>query len=61
MINEENGNSYEPEDIPSTETRSKLETTKLPEVSPELRYKPRTPIATVKLQTERPLKRSSNP
>jgi hypothetical protein len=35
MNNEEKNNSLEPEDIPSTDTGSKLETTKLPEVGPE--------------------------
>jgi DMSO/TMAO reductase YedYZ molybdopterin-dependent catalytic subunit len=35
MNNEERGNSLEPEDIPSTDTGSKLETTKLPEARPE--------------------------
>jgi hypothetical protein len=35
MNNEEKGNSLEPEDIPSTDTRSTLETTKLPGPGPE--------------------------
>jgi DMSO/TMAO reductase YedYZ molybdopterin-dependent catalytic subunit len=35
MKNEEKGTSLEPEDIPSTGTESKLETTKLSEVGPE--------------------------
>ena len=34
MNNEEKGNSLEPEDIPSTDAGSKLETTKLPEAGP---------------------------
>jgi DMSO/TMAO reductase YedYZ molybdopterin-dependent catalytic subunit len=45
MNNEEKGNSLEPEDIPSTDTGSKLEATKLPEDGPE-DTDPATPIAT---------------
>jgi DMSO/TMAO reductase YedYZ molybdopterin-dependent catalytic subunit len=44
MNNEEKGNSLEPEDIPSTGTGSKLETTKLPEAGPE-DTNPAPPIA----------------
>jgi DMSO/TMAO reductase YedYZ molybdopterin-dependent catalytic subunit len=45
MNNEEKGNSLEPEDISSTGTGSKLETTKLPEAGPE-DANPAAPIAT---------------
>jgi DMSO/TMAO reductase YedYZ molybdopterin-dependent catalytic subunit len=45
MNNEEQGNSLEPEDTPSVETGSKLETTKLPETGPE-DANPADPIAT---------------
>ena len=47
MINEENGNSIGPEDSPSTETGSELETTNLPAASPE-DTNPAAPIATEK-------------
>ena len=50
MNNEEKGNSVEPEDIPSTGTESKEETTKLPEACPE-DTNPTTPIATETLQS----------
>ena len=45
MINEEKDNSIGSQDIPSAETGSKLETTKLPEASPE-DANPAAPIAT---------------
>jgi hypothetical protein len=45
MNNDEKGNSLEPEDIPSTGTGSKLETTKLPAAGPE-DTNPAAPIAT---------------
>jgi DMSO/TMAO reductase YedYZ molybdopterin-dependent catalytic subunit len=45
MNNKEKGNSLEPEDIPSTGTESKLETTKLPEANPE-DTSPAAPITT---------------
>jgi DMSO/TMAO reductase YedYZ molybdopterin-dependent catalytic subunit len=44
MSNEEKANSLEPEDIPSTDTGSKLETTKLPEAGPE-DTNPAAPVA----------------
>jgi DMSO/TMAO reductase YedYZ molybdopterin-dependent catalytic subunit len=44
MNNEEKGNSVEPEDIPSTDPESKLDTTKLPEPGPE-GTNPTAPIA----------------
>jgi DMSO/TMAO reductase YedYZ molybdopterin-dependent catalytic subunit len=50
LNNEEKGNSVEPEDIPSTGTESKEETTKLPEACAE-DTNPATPIATETLQS----------
>ena len=47
MNNEETGNSLEPADIPSTDTGSKLDATKLPEDGPE-DTNPATPMATEK-------------
>ena len=47
MNNEEKGNSVEPEDIPSRDTGSKLDATKLPEDGPE-DTNPATPMATEK-------------
>jgi hypothetical protein len=49
MNNEEKVNSLEPEDLPSTDTGSKRETTKLPEAGPE-DTNPAAPIATETLQ-----------
>ena len=45
MNNEEKDNPLEPEDIPSTGTGSKLETTQLPQAGPE-HTNPDSPIAT---------------
>ncbi len=45
MNNEGNGNSFEPDDIPSTGTGPKQETTKVPEARPE-DANPATPLAT---------------
>jgi DMSO/TMAO reductase YedYZ molybdopterin-dependent catalytic subunit len=50
MNDEEKGNSLEPEDIRSTATGSKLETTKLPAAGPE-DTNPAAPIAAETLQT----------
>ena len=57
MINEENGNSIEPEDGLSAETGSKLETTKLPEVSPE-DANSAAPIATEKSEAVEAIEQS---
>ena len=64
MINEENGNSSGPEDSPSTETGSELETTNLPAASPE-DTNPAAPIATEKSEAveaiEQPLDADESP
>jgi DMSO/TMAO reductase YedYZ molybdopterin-dependent catalytic subunit len=57
MNNEEKGNSLEPEDIPSTGTGSKLETTKLPRAGPE-DTNPAAPIATETPQAVEAIKQS---
>ena len=57
MINEENGNSIELEDGLLTETGSKLETTKLPEVSPE-DTNSSAPIATEKSEVVEAIEQS---
>jgi DMSO/TMAO reductase YedYZ molybdopterin-dependent catalytic subunit len=60
MNNEEKGNSLEPEDIPSTDTGSKLEATKLPEDGPE-DTNPATPIAIEKPEAVEAIEQQVDP
>src|ERR1700754_3605343 len=59
MNDEEKGNSLEPEDISSTATRPKLETTKLPEACPE-DTNPTAPIATETPQAVEAIEQSAD-
>jgi hypothetical protein len=60
MNNEGKGNSLEPEDIPSTDTGSKLEATKLPEDGPE-NTDPVTPIAIEKPEAVEAIEQQVDP
>ena len=57
MNSDKKGDSLEPEDIPSTDTGSKLETTKSPEAGPEA-TNPAAPIAIEALQAVEAIEQS---